>query len=42
MRIGVVFIEIHSLRPKGDMKSLRETCVWKIDPTSDLGLGFGL
>jgi len=27
MRIGVVVIEIHSLRPKGDMKSQRETCL---------------
>jgi len=25
MRIGVVAIEMHSLRPKGDMKSQRET-----------------
>jgi len=27
MRIGVVAIEIHSLRPRGDMKSQRETCL---------------
>jgi len=27
MRIGVVVIEIHSLKLKGDMKSQRETCL---------------
>jgi len=27
MRTGVVVIKIHSLRPKGDMKSQRETCL---------------
>jgi len=33
MRIGVDVIEMHSLRPKGDMKSQRETCLKKVDPT---------
>jgi len=27
MTIGVVAIEINSLRPKGDIKSQRETCL---------------
>jgi len=29
----MVVIEIHSLRPRGDMKSQRETCLYKIGPT---------
>jgi len=29
----MVDIEIHSLRPSGDMKSQRETCLLKIEST---------